>query len=53
MKYFDLGFYSEDTAGEIWIKCQKCNIDAHELCAGTEESDEFICEYCRKHKLLF
>lgn len=40
-------FYSNSTAGEEWIKCDRCSAWAHVLCTNALETDtSFICEFC-------
>ncbi|GBP36605.1 Tigger transposable element-derived protein 1 [Eumeta japonica] len=38
--------FSNDTRGEIWIKCQSCDMWAHNDCAGAE-GDYYVCDFCR------
>ncbi|KAJ8721007.1 hypothetical protein PYW08_006472 [Mythimna loreyi] len=38
--------FSNDTRGEIWVKCQSCDMWAHNDCAGAE-GDYYVCDFCR------
>lgn len=39
--------YTSSKSGEPWIRCCGCAQWAHELCAGSENTVTYICEYCR------
>ncbi|KAB0790630.1 hypothetical protein PPYR_14932 [Photinus pyralis] len=40
--------FSNSKSEEGWIKCQKCNLWAHEQCAGIEpnDADVYECDFC-------
>lgn len=40
------GLFSEDTMGELWVKCLMCGMWAHNDCAGSEK-DIYICDFCK------
>ncbi|CAH1995707.1 unnamed protein product [Acanthoscelides obtectus] len=40
------GMFSEDTRGEVWVKCFQCFMWAHSDCAGAEK-DIYICDFCK------
>lgn len=37
------GKFSDDTAGELWIRCSMCCMWAHSDCAGAEN----MCDFCK------
>ncbi|PSN42643.1 hypothetical protein C0J52_08690 [Blattella germanica] len=40
--------YSRSKAGEVWLKCMKCSLWAHNECAGlSKRAKNFICELCK------
>lgn len=39
--------YSKSKDDEGWIRCETCKNWAHEECAGWDEDDEFVCEFCK------
>ncbi|GBM15005.1 hypothetical protein AVEN_266905-1 [Araneus ventricosus] len=40
------GKFSEDTRGEVWVKCVMCQMLAHLDCAGTETAS-YVCDFCK------
>ena len=38
--------YSQDTRGELWIRCNMCFRWCHEECTGTDKKDAYICDLC-------
>ncbi|GBN12694.1 hypothetical protein AVEN_112825-1 [Araneus ventricosus] len=40
------GKFSEDTRGEVWVKCGMCQMWAHLDCAGAE-TDSYVCYFCK------
>lgn len=40
------GKFSDDTAGELWIRCFMCCMWAHSDCAGAEK-EEYMCDFCK------
>ncbi|GBN37524.1 hypothetical protein AVEN_129415-1 [Araneus ventricosus] len=43
---FSDGKFSEDTRGEVWVKCVMCQMLAHLDCAGVETAS-YICDFCK------
>lgn len=41
--------YKLDTRGEQWIRCTKCLLWAHELCADSDNRKTFVCDHCKAH----
>ena len=39
--------YTLSKSGEPWIKCCGCAEWAHELCADSENTIAYICDFCR------
>jgi len=39
--------YTLSKSGEPWIKCCGCAQWAHELCADSENTLAYICDFCR------
>ncbi|GBN58019.1 hypothetical protein AVEN_192874-1 [Araneus ventricosus] len=40
------GKFSEDTHGEVWVKCVMCQMWAHLDCAGAETAS-YVCDFCK------
>ncbi|GBN92736.1 hypothetical protein AVEN_267125-1 [Araneus ventricosus] len=40
------GKFSEDTRGEVWVKCVMCQMLAHLDCAGAETAS-YVCDFCK------
>ncbi|GBM79432.1 hypothetical protein AVEN_213288-1 [Araneus ventricosus] len=40
------GKFSEDTRGEVWVKCVMCQMWAHLDCAGAETAS-YVCDFCK------
>ncbi|GBN58898.1 hypothetical protein AVEN_171982-1 [Araneus ventricosus] len=40
------GKFSEDTRGEVWVKCVMCQMLAHLDCAGAETTS-YVCDFCK------
>ncbi|GBM69656.1 hypothetical protein AVEN_124440-1 [Araneus ventricosus] len=40
------GKFSEDTRGEVWVKCVVCQMLAHLDCAGAETAS-YVCDFCK------
>ncbi|GBM90714.1 hypothetical protein AVEN_261636-1 [Araneus ventricosus] len=40
------GKFSEDTRGEVWVKCVMCQMWAHLDCAGAETAS-YTCDFCK------
>ncbi|KAL0809939.1 hypothetical protein ABMA28_010794 [Loxostege sticticalis] len=38
--------FSENTRGELWVRCMMCELWAHNDCAGPE-FDTWICDFCK------
>lgn len=38
--------FSEDKHGELWVQCLKCEMWAHNECAGCEK-DYYVCDFCK------
>lgn len=38
--------FSENAAGELWVRCLMCKLWAHNDCAGPE-FDTWICDFCK------
>lgn len=38
--------FSQDSRGELWVRCLMCQLWAHEECAGTE-TDAYVCDFCK------
>ncbi|GBO36452.1 hypothetical protein AVEN_183334-1 [Araneus ventricosus] len=41
------GKFSEDTRGEVWVKCVMCQMWAHLDCAGAETAN-YVCDFCKE-----
>ncbi|GBM97071.1 hypothetical protein AVEN_134360-1 [Araneus ventricosus] len=40
------GKFSEDTRGEVWVKCVMCQMWAHLDCAGAQTAS-YVCDFCK------
>ncbi|GBM33129.1 hypothetical protein AVEN_56762-1 [Araneus ventricosus] len=40
------GKFSEDTRGEVWVKCVMCQMLAHLDCGGAETAS-YVCDFCK------
>ncbi|GBM17783.1 hypothetical protein AVEN_99661-1 [Araneus ventricosus] len=40
------GKFSEDTRGEVWVKCVMCQMWAHLDCSGAETAS-YVCDFCK------
>lgn len=38
--------FSNDSKGELWVKCMICEMWAHNECAGCEK-DYYVCDFCK------
>ncbi|XP_063216887.1 uncharacterized protein LOC134527855 isoform X1 [Bacillus rossius redtenbacheri] len=43
---FCQGMFSQDSRGEVWVRCLSCSLWAHNDCAGAEKMD-YICDFCK------
>ncbi|GBM53410.1 hypothetical protein AVEN_73439-1 [Araneus ventricosus] len=41
------GKFSEDTRGEVWVKCVMCQMWAHLDCAGAKIAN-YVCDFCKE-----
>ncbi|GBM45703.1 hypothetical protein AVEN_14147-1 [Araneus ventricosus] len=40
------GKFSEDSRGEVWVKCGMCQMWAYLDCAGAETAS-YVCDFCK------